>query len=131
MPTPTRRNVWEAEADDGTMWTSDKVMALGHGSREAPPRTSGSEEACDRGSTPQEVTSSGLDTEGSICSQRSRLSRPKGLLATPPLELSRKGWRGVRGTYKQTGRAMGASSRFDGLSRLSRLLRGAFGEEGA
>jgi hypothetical protein len=33
---------------------------------------------------PQDVTSSGLDTEGSICSQRSYLIRRKDLLATSP-----------------------------------------------
>ena len=48
MPTPTRRNVWEAEAADGTIGVSDKVTAPGNSSREAPPRTSGIEEACDK-----------------------------------------------------------------------------------
>src|SRR5262249_3659248 len=46
------------------------------------PRTSAVEEACHERSEPQDVTSSGLDTEGSICSKRSCLTRPKDLLAT-------------------------------------------------
>src|SRR5262249_57742455 len=57
-----------------SMGISDKVSALEHGSREAPPPTSGYEEACDKRSKPQEVTSSGLDTEGSICNKRSCLT---------------------------------------------------------
>src|SRR5215831_17327389 len=48
MPTPTRRKVWEAEAADGSIGVSDKVTAPGNSSREAPPRKSGIEEACDK-----------------------------------------------------------------------------------
>src|SRR4051812_39274583 len=54
--------------------------------REGPPRSSDAEEACDERSAPQDVTSSGSEAEGSICSQRSDLSRPRDLLATPPEE---------------------------------------------
>jgi hypothetical protein len=38
---------------------------------------------------PQDVTSSDLDAEGSICSQRSNLTRPKDLLATLSLKDTR------------------------------------------
>src|SRR4051812_9160952 len=53
-------------------------------SRAGPPEESGREEACDKRSAPQDVTSSWPDAEGSICSKRSNLSRRKDLLATPP-----------------------------------------------
>ena len=51
-------------------------------------RQSNREEACDKRSTPQDVTSFlEFDAEGSICSKRSYLSRPKDLLATPLLRI--------------------------------------------
>jgi hypothetical protein len=89
MPTPTRiavefgepgrvsaRSSWES------IGTSEKKRLRREGSREGPPRTSAVEEACDQRSEPQDVTSSRLDTEGSICNKRSCLTRPKDLLST-------------------------------------------------
>jgi hypothetical protein len=52
-------------------------------SRGGPPAQSDEEEACDKRSKPQDVTSPWSDTEGPICSKRSYLSRPKGLPASP------------------------------------------------
>src|SRR6516225_5910415 len=75
-------------------------------SREGPPRTSGTEEACDKRSWPQDVTSSGLDTEGSICSKRSRLTRSKDLLATSSVAYHHRGLEWWKCTYRQTAAAI-------------------------
>ena len=72
----------------GSMGTSQRK---GRGTGPQPRGSSGAgrtrEEACDKRSAPQDVTSSWSDAEGSICSQRSSLSRPKDLLATPLLRI--------------------------------------------
>src|SRR5262249_57483063 len=91
MPTPKRRGAGGADGGCGSM------EGLGGGVaarwvRAVAARSSGAvrhEEACDQRSVPQDVTSSWPDAEGSICSKRSRLSRPKDLLATPPKGYSR------------------------------------------
>jgi hypothetical protein len=62
---------WNGTRDDGAV----AARVLRHMSAGA--------EACDQRSEPQEVTSAGSDAEGSICNERSCLSRPNDLLATP------------------------------------------------
>jgi hypothetical protein len=64
---------------------------------------SAAEAACDQRSQPQDVTSSGADAEGSICSQRSSLTRPKDLLATPLNGILPTERREQKGTYNLTG----------------------------
>src|SRR5262245_38156325 len=78
-------------------------------SREAPPHRTDREEACDQRSVPQDVTSSWSVAEGSICSKRSSLTRPKDLLATPLLRLLPLRWRERNGTYNLTGHANNVS----------------------
>jgi hypothetical protein len=62
MPTPRRRIVCEGDADDGSIGTSEMVVAPAW-------QQSGTAEAYDERSCPEDVTSSELDTDGSICSQ--------------------------------------------------------------
>ena len=70
----------------GSMGPPEKVEEAGPQPRGSSGRCRTPEEACDERSGPQDVTSSGSDAEGSICSKRSSLSRPKDLPATPPDE---------------------------------------------
>ena len=77
--------VWRGEAGSwcGSIMSPEKGWLTGDVSRESPPRKLDHEEACDERSEPQDVTSSWYNAEGSNCSKRSSLSRPKDLLATP------------------------------------------------
>src|SRR6266849_1380760 len=91
MPTPMRSGVGEpggvsprSSLGWGNIVSSQKVLPIRNASREDPPRKLNEEEACDQRSLPQDVTSSESNTEGSICSKRSRLTRPKDLPATCP-----------------------------------------------
>src|SRR4029079_12162215 len=101
MPTPQRR------ADGGTMLGCDNMGASkwtwgtrrGR-SREGPPASSAVEAACDQRSAPQDVTRSSTDAQGSICSQRSRLTRPKDLPCDSPNGDSPNAMLGAKGNIQ-------------------------------
>src|SRR3954451_19364170 len=90
MPTPMRtaaagRSAGGAARDDAGMGSPQRGRRRGP-RRESPSQKSAREEACDKRSWPQDVTSSGTDAKGSICSKRSSLTRPKDLPRDSPFK---------------------------------------------
>src|SRR5947209_6144007 len=94
MPTPKRTaDVAEGTGRGGdgsrvagvSMATPRRGRRRGPG-RESPSQQSAREEACDKRSSPQDVTSSGTDAKGSIGSKRSSLTRPKDLPRDSPFK---------------------------------------------
>jgi len=84
MPTPKRRSGGEADGDFGSMGTSERegsalggrtaarVLRLGRAWRKLVMR--GRRVRWSACASPQDVTSSALDAEGSICNKRSHLT---------------------------------------------------------
>jgi hypothetical protein len=94
MPTPKRTEEVAERAAGGadgsravgtSMGTPREGWSRGP-RRENPSPLSGHEEACDKRSVPQDVTSSWTDAKGSICNKRSSLTRPKDLPRDSPFK---------------------------------------------